>query len=156
MKNIIKIFALTMLLILPEACQKYYPMVAPPIKEVEDDLDEEIGGSMPFYVTVHGAGTMDGTSWDNAMDATGLFDLLTNYQNLSRQPIYVAEGKYVVSNKAGEGLTITKDIYNVKGGFSASSSGNSTTDWDPAKYVTIISGDVNGNNRADDGDCGIF
>ena len=113
MKNIIKIFALAMLLILPEACQKYYPMVAPPIKEVEDDLDEEIGGSMPFYVTVHGAGTMDGTSWDNAMDATGLFDLLTNYQNLSRQPIYVAEGKYVVSNKAGEGLTITKDIYNV-------------------------------------------
>ncbi|MBR5563971.1 MAG: right-handed parallel beta-helix repeat-containing protein [Bacteroidales bacterium] len=156
MKNIIKIFALAMLMILPEACQKYYPMVAPPIKEVEDDLDEEIGGSMPFYVTVHGAGTMDGTSWDNAMDATGLFDLLTNYQNLSRQPIYVAEGKYVVSNKAGEGLTITKDIYNVKGGFSASSSGNSTTDWNPAKYVTIISGDVNGNNRADDGDCGIF
>lgn len=156
MKNIIKIFALAMLLILPEACQKYYPMVAPPIKEVEDDLDEEIGGSMPYYVTVHGSGTMDGTSWDNSMDATGLFDLLTNYQNLSRQPIYVAEGKYVVSNKAGEGLTLTKDIYNVKGGFSASSTGNSTTDWDPAKYVTIFSGDVNGNNRADEGDCGIF
>lgn len=156
MKNIIKIFALAMLLILPEACQKYYPMVAPPIKEVEDDLDEEIGGSMPFYVTVHGAGTMDGTSWDNAMDATGLYDLLTNYQNLSRQPIYVAEGKYVISNKAGEGLTLTKDLYNVKGGFSASSSGNSTTDWDPAKYVTIFSGDVNGNDRADEGDCAIF
>ncbi len=145
-----------MLLVLPEACQKYYPMVPPPIKEVEDDLDEEIGGSMPFFVTELGSGTMDGSSWDNAMDASGLYDLLTNYQNLSRQPIYVAEGKYVVSNVAGEGLTITKDIYNVKGGFSKSSTWTSTTDWDPEKYPTIFSGDVNGNNRPDDGDCALF
>lgn len=145
-----------MLLVLPEACQKYYPMVPPPIKEVEDDLDEEIGGSMPFFATVHGSGTMDGSSWDNAMDAIGLADLMTNYQNLSRQPIYVAEGKYVFKTAAGEGLKITKDIYNVKGGFSASSTGYNTTDWDPSKYPTIFSGDVNGNSRPDEGDCAIM
>ena len=156
MKRIISIFALAALLILPEACQKYYPMVPPPIKDVEDDLDEEIGGSMPFFVTVYGSGSMDGSSWDNAMDASGLLDLLTNYQNLSRQPIYVAEGKYVLSNEAGQGVTLTKDIYNIKGGFSASSSSYSTEDWDPVKYPTIFSGDVNGNNRADEGDCGLF
>ena len=156
MKNFIKIFALAWLLLFPEACQKYYPMVPPPVKDVEDDLDEEIGGSAPFFVTVYGSGTMDGTSWDNAMDASGLTDLLTNYQNLSRQPIYVAEGKYVLSNQAGEGLTITKDLYNVKGGFSASSTNYNTDEWDPVKYPTIFSGDVNGNNRADEGDCALM
>ena len=156
MKKIITIFALTTLLVLPEACQKYYPMVAPPVKEVEDDLDEEIGGSMPFFVTELGAGKMDGSSWDNAMDASGLYDLLTNYQNLSRQPVYVAEGKYVLSNTAGEGLTITKDLYNVKGGFSKTSTWTSIADWDPEKYPTIFSGDVNGNDRADEGDCALI
>lgn len=154
--NKIVICAMASLLVMSEACQKYYPMVPPPIKEVVDDLDEEIGGSLPYFVTVYGAGTMDGTSWDNAMDASGLFDLLTNYQNLSMQPIYVAEGKYVISNQAGEGLTLTKDLYNVKGGFSASSSGYNTTEWDPEKYPTIFSGDVNGNDKADEGDCALF
>lgn len=154
--NKIIVCAMASLLVMAEACQKYYPMVPPPIKEVEDDLDEEIGGSMPYFVTELGSGKMDGSSWDNAMDASGLYDLLTNYQNLSRQPIYVAEGKYVVSNVPGEGLTITKDIYNVKGGFCKTSTWTSTSEWDPEKYPTIFSGDVNGNNRADDGDCALF
>ena len=156
MKRILSIFALATLLVLPEACQKYYPMVPPPIKEVEDDLDEEIGGSLPFFATVHGAGSMDGSSWDNAMDLTGLADILTNYQNLSRQPIYVAEGKYVFGSESGAVLTITKDLYNIKGGFSASSTGYDTTDWNPEKYPTIFSGDINGNDRPDAGDCSIF
>lgn len=156
LNNIVKICALSLLLALPEACQKYYPMVPPPIKDTTDDLDEELGASSPIYITVYGSGTMDGTSWDNAMDNEGLRDLFTNHIQLSRRSIYVAEGKYVVSPISGEGITISKDMFNIKGGFPSDSRGTDVKDWDPAKYHTIFSGDVNGNSQVDNADCALF
>lgn len=142
-----------MLLTTPQACQKYYPMVPPPSISEDDDLDAEFGGGSPYFATVYGAGSMDGSSWDNAMDVQGLRDLLTNYVNLSQQQVYVSEGVYVMSDVEGEGLVISKDISCVKGGFSSSSTGTDLTKYSPTEYKTVISGDVNKNSVADEGDC---
>jgi len=152
-KSIIKTCVLAILLISHHACQKYYPMVPPPTISEDDDLDAEFGGGSPYFATVYGAGTMDGSSWDNAMDAQGLRDLLTNYVNLSQKPVYVSEGVYVMSEVEGEGLTISKDISCVKGGFSSSSTGTDISKYSPSEYMTIFSGDVNKNSKADQGDC---
>lgn len=154
--NIIKVCVLLLVLALSDACQKYYPMVPPPVKDQYDDLDEELGASMPIFVTQHGAGSMSGNSWENAMDLDGLRDLLTNHVNISRRTICVAEGNYLVSQSAGEGISISKDIYCVKGGFPSNSTGTDVSKCDPDKYATIFSGDVNGNSIADSGDCTLF
>lgn len=154
--DIIKVCVLAIALALPQACQKYYPMVAPPMKDSVDDLDEEIGGSMPIFVTMYGAGTMDGTSWDNAMDTDGLRDLMTNHINLSKRKICVAEGTYLTSTAAGEGMVLSKDIFLIQGGFPSTNTGTDVSNYDPEKYKTIFSGDVNENSRPDEGDCTLF
>lgn len=140
-------------------CQKYYLMIPPP--QVSDDEldDEDIGTSSRvenIFVTVYGDGDMDGSSWDNAYDIAGLRTILTDKSDLSNTVIYLAEGKYIIGKGPGSGLLLKKDIKQIKGGFSSSSAGKDLAKRDYARYESILSGDVNLNGKADDGDCAMF
>ena len=99
---------------------------------------------------------MDGTSWDQAMDVAGFRELLSGSIDLSKSTIYMSQGKYVMSETGGLGVIIRKDIKAIKGGYSLLSEGTDLTNRRIDTYKTVISGDVNGNNQADSGDCGLL
>ncbi|MBQ6821892.1 MAG: fimbrillin family protein [Bacteroidales bacterium] len=152
------IYILLAVLILA-GCQKYYLMIPPP--QISDDEldDEDIGTSTRvdnIFVTVYGDGDMDGSSWDNAYDAAGLRTILTDKSDLSNTVIYLAEGKYIIGKGPGSGLLLKKDIKLIKGGYSSSSAGKDLAKRDYVRYESILSGDVNLNGKADDGDCAMF
>jgi|LSQX01.1.fsa_nt_gb hypothetical protein len=161
MKSIIKyLTSLILALTLMSGCQKYYYMIPPP-ETTEDSLEEEDWGSSSsnsesIFISVYGDGDMDGSSWDNAYDVAGLRIILTDKTDLSNTIIYLAEGKYVISNVSGPGLEIKKDIREIKGGYSIASAGTDLSKRDIADFETILSGDVNGNGIADKGDCAMF
>ena len=128
------------------------------ITDYDDDLDEEVvlqKGLESYFVTQFGEGDMDGTSWDQAMDVAGFRKLLSGSIDLSKSTIYMSQGKYVMSETGGLGVIILKDIKAIKGGYSLLSEGTDLTNRRIDTYKTVISGDVNGNNQADSGDCGL-
>lgn len=164
MKNkSILILSLALLFLFAQACQYYYPMIAPPKAgqydgdslEDEDAGNSGIKGNL-YFVSVSGDGDMDGSSWENAIDLEGLRVLLTDNTDLSDVTVCLAEGKYIIGREAGAGLNLTKNIKSVVGGFSASSAGTEVTTRDIKQYKTIFSGDVNGDSMPDDGDCCMF
>lgn len=61
-----------------------------------------------------------------------------------------------MSETGGLGVIIRKDIKAIKGGYSLLSEGMDLTKRSIDTYKTVISGDVNGNNQADSGDCGLL
>lgn len=164
MKNtlltISKIGLLAFTILMSQACQEDYEMVDPPmVTDYDDDLDEEVilqKGLESYFVTQFGEGDMDGSSWDQAMDVTGFRKLLSGSVDLSKSTIYMSQGKYVMSETSGLGVIIRKDIKAIKGGYSLLSEGTDLTNRRIDIYRTVISGDVNGNNQADSGDCGLL
>ena len=164
MKNklltISKIGLLAFTILVSQACQEDYEMVDPPmVTDYDDDLDEEVilqKGLESYFVTQFGEGDMDGTSWDQAMDVVGFRKLLSGSIDLSKSTIYMSQGKYVMSETGGLGVIIRKDIKAIKGGYSLLSEGTDLTNRRIDTYKTVISGDVNGNNQADSGDCGLL
>lgn len=140
-------------------CQKHYDMVDPPfITNYGDDLDEEDyfqEAEQEYFVTRFGEGLMDGSSWDNAMDVEGFRKLLTGTIDLSGTTIYLSQGKYLMSDEPGAGLTIKKNVKSIMGGFHQMSTGKDLSRRNVTEYATFFSGDVNGNGTADKGDCGL-
>jgi len=159
MKNSISIISITVFLLsVAASCQKQWEMIAPKTP-ITDELGPEAwekGVSSLIFVTAYGTGDQDGSSWDNSMDAVGLRDLLTSQNDLSGAMIAVAEGTYYMSETAGYGPTVNKNIGMIQGGYSKYSTGTDLTQWDPATHRTIFSGDVNENGKADEGDCGLM
>lgn len=140
-------------------CQKYYLMIPPPTYTDDELDDEDVGTSSRvenIFVSVYGDGDMNGSSWDHAYDVAGLRTILTDKSDLSNTVIYLAEGKYIIGKSEGSGLELKKDIMQIKGGYSAASTGSDLAKRDPGKYETILSGDVNLNGKADAGDCAMF
>ena len=90
------------------------------------------------------------------MDVAGFRKLLSGSIDLSKSTIYMSQGKYVMSETGGLGVIIRKDIKAIKGGYSLLSEGMDLTKRSIDTYKTVISGDVNGNNQADSGDCGLL
>ena len=142
------------------ACQKTYQMVPPPSASSSDDSldDEDFGGNKEtaIFVTPYGEGEMDGTSWDNAIDADTFLSLLSDQTDLSKAKIYLAEGDYYMSGGSVFGPEIRKKIGSVMGGYSILSKGTDLNSRDVANHTTVFSGDVNKNKRADEGDCGLL
>ena len=142
------------------ACQKTYQMVPPPSASSSDDSldDEDFGGNKEtaIFVTPYGEGEMDGTSWDNAIDADTFLSLLSDPTDLSKAKIYLAEGDYYMSGGSVFGPEIRKKIGSVMGGYSILSKGTDLSSRDVAIHTTVFSGDVNKNKRADEGDCGLL
>lgn len=142
------------------SCQKTYQMVPPPsASSGDDDLgDEDFGGKKEtaIFVTPFGEGEMDGSSWDNAIDADSFLSLLSDPTDLSKAKIYLSEGYYYMSSGSVFGPEIRKKIGAVMGGYSIMSKGTDVTARDVVNHATVFSGDVNKNNRADEGDCGLL
>ena len=142
------------------ACQKTYQMVPPPSASSSDDSldDEDFGGNKEtaIFVTPYGEGEIDGTSWDNAIDADTFLSLLSDQTDLSKAKIYLAEGDYYMSGGSVFGPEIRKKIGSVMGGYSILSKGTDLNSRDVANHTTVFSGDVNKNKRADEGDCGLL
>ena len=142
------------------SCQKTYQMVPPPsASSGDDDLgDEDFGGKKEtaIFVTPFGEGEMNGSSWDNAIDADSFLSLLSDPTDLSKAKIYLSEGYYYMSSGSVFGPEIRKIIGAVMGGYSIMSKGTDVTARDVVNHATVFSGDVNKNNRADEGDCGLL
>lgn len=140
-------------------CQKYYLMIPPPTYTDDELDDEDVGTSSRvenIFVSVYGDGDMNGSSWDHAYDVAGLRTILTDKSDLSNTVVYLAEGKYVIGKSEGSGLELKKDILLIKGGYSSASTGSDLAKRDPLKYESVLSGDVNLNGKADEGDCAMF
>lgn len=99
------------------------------------------------YISVTGAGSYDGSSWDNAMPFSTLCENIDTYEN--GDVFYFKEGTYVVSTP----LTVTKKGYTFIGGFASELTGTSNeTPTYPTATPTVFSGDVNSDGVASDGD----
>lgn len=142
------------------SCQKTYQMVPPPsASSSDDDLgDEDFGGNKEtaIFVTPFGEGEMDGSSWENAYSADTFLGLLSDQTDLAKAKIYLSEGDYYMSSGYVFGPEIRKKIGAVMGGYSIMSKGTDVTARDVVNHATVFSGDVNKNNRADEGDCGLL
>lgn len=164
MKNslfiISKLCMLAFILLLAQGCQEDYEMIDPPLMtDYDDDLDEEVimqKGLESYFVTQFGEGEMDGSSWEQALDVAGFRKLLSGSVDLSKSTIYMSQGKYVMSEESGLGVIVRKNVKAIKGGYSQFSEGTDVSARDIDTYVTVISGDVNGNKQADAGDCGLL
>lgn len=99
------------------------------------------------YISVTGAGSKDGSSWDNAMPFSTLCENIDTYEN--GDVFYFKEGTYVVSTP----LKVTKKGYTFIGGFSKDLTGTSNeTPTNPTEAPTVFSGDVNSDGVASEGD----
>ena len=134
-------------------------MIDPPMMTDEDDLDSEDymqSGLESYFVTQFGEGDLTGSSWENAMDVTAFRKLITGSTDLSKSTIYISQGKYVMAEEEGMGPVVRKNIKAIRGGYSPFSEGTDVSLRDISAYQTIFSGDVNGNKKADAGDCSLL
>lgn len=99
------------------------------------------------YISVTGAGSNDGSSWDNAMPFSTLCENIDTYEN--GDVFYFKEGTYVVTTP----LKVTKKGYTFIGGFASELTGesNETPEY-PTETPTVFSGDVNRDGKASEGD----
>jgi len=91
-----------------------------------------------YFVKVDGAGTKDGSSWDNAAD---LAAMKTAYSagSLDKKNVYLAAGSYLFETQSGFALNTA---YNIKffGGFPADASGEALDGRDIEANKTIFDG----------------
>lgn len=99
------------------------------------------------YISVTGAGSKDGSSWDNAMPFSTLCENIDTYEN--GDVFYFKEGTYLVTTP----LKVTKKGYTFIGGFASELTGesNETPEY-PTETPTVFSGDVNRDGKASEGD----
>ena len=167
MKKILFIFSylvmITCALLINQACQENYEMVDPPLITGTDDLDEEV--IMPedlecYYVSPTGKGSLDGSSWDNAMSADYFRNLLSansdaditieNAERLDGKNIYLAAGEYeLVKNDAGIKVDYTSynssvDIY-IEGGYDPESTGGDLSKRDTKRFITSLTRNTDSN-----------
>lgn len=99
------------------------------------------------YISVTGAGSNNGSSWDNAMPFSVLCENIDTYEN--GDVFYFKEGTYVVTTP----LKVTKKGYTFIGGFASELTGTSNeTPTYPTETPTVFSGDVNSDGVASEGD----
>ena len=99
------------------------------------------------YISMTGAGSNDGSSWDNAMPFSTLCENIDSYAN--GDVFYFKEGTYVFSAP----LKVTKKGYTFIGGFASELTGTSNeTPTYPTATPTVFSGDVNSDGVASEGD----
>lgn len=87
------------------------------------------------FVTVAGAGTKDGSSWENAKDKSGFFDVIKNATN---QTVFMAEGTYLPGSEVT--VSTAADGLKVYGGYPAGLTGTSLSGRDIVNHPTILSG----------------
>lgn len=95
--------------------------------------------SNKLFVTVAGAGTKDGSSWENALDAAGFYSFLTTAS--TDVTIFMAAGTY--RTQAAAGCTFDNGItgLSIYGGYPSAASGTSLAGRDITTNKTVLSGD---------------
>lgn len=124
-----------------------------------------------YFVTPSGKGNMSGDSWDDAMGLDQWRDLVksgdegSSYGQCGRldgSVFHFMEGEYCMATSEDGNLYMKYTDYGkmckviVLGGYDSSSKGTDLSKRDPSVNVTEFNADLNGNGRADSGDCGIF
>lgn len=121
-----------------------YDMVDPPRPKSTD------AQAFPgYFVKVDGTGS--GTSWDDAMSGGQLFTMLANNSIKKSADIYMAAGTYKVGKTSSSFISIGSAV-NIHGGYNPASTGYTTSISYPSAFETIISGDINGDGIANNGD----
>ena len=140
--------------------------------------DDRITDGSVYFIRPTALGLKDGSSWNNAMDAAGLRDLIAQKlgddgtqddaaayaqaDKLNGVKFYFCSGKYLLANAAEKVVKLewTKYASPVKlsfyGGYSPASSGVDLTQRNTASHVSMLTGDANGNGGADASDYRIF
>lgn len=133
------------------SCQPYFEMVPPGTAPVEErEFNEE------WYVSKDGAGTKSGSDWNNAMPLSAFLAMLGNSTTfLDDAGVFIKEGTYLVTEK-DKCITLSKSIKCIRGGYSAALTYDDVSVCDPKLYPTVFTGDVNGNDKADEGDGGFL
>lgn len=111
-----------------------------------------------YYVKIDGTG--DGSSWDKAMSGDQFRKMINAKSFANGAVVYMAAGTYYAGseanikdqNKLTDYMKLTTGL-TIYGGFSPTMTGTSHDITYPSKYETIISGDLNKNGKADEGDC---
>lgn len=99
--------------------------------------------SAQVYVKHDASGSNDGTSWDNAYT-----DLGTALQNVSSGDVWVSAGTYRHSDSDTTSTWRVTGAISLLGGFAGTET--NVEERDPAANVTILTGDVNGDDTAGD------
>lgn len=92
------------------------------------------------FVTVDGAGTKDGSSWENAKDKSGFFTVIKNATN---ETVFMAEGTYLPASEVT--VSTAADGLKVYGGYPTGLTGTSLNGRDIVNHPTVLSG--NGERR---------
>lgn len=139
---------------------------------------DRITDGSAYFVRQVALGLKDGSSWNNAMDANGLRELIAqklnssgtqdqtpameHAQQLDGAKIYMASGtyllaepslKYVKMEWSGYSKQVSVSFY---GGYAETSSGIDLSQRNVASNPTIFTGDANGNNNPDAADYSLF
>jgi hypothetical protein len=113
-------------------------------------LFSHVATATNYYVKVTATGDGTGTSWDNALSGETFIAKLAS-DIVDEDVIYMAGGTYYPPSAESYFVSINKAI-TIFGGFAPDITGNSTEITYPAETPTILSGDINKNGIADDGD----
>lgn len=121
-----------------------YDMVDPP-RPISSDTQAFPG----YFVKVDGTGS--GTSWDDAMSGNQFFTMLANNSFKQGADIYMAAGIYKVGTSSSDFVSVSSGV-NIHGGYDPASTGYGTSISYPSSFETIISGDINEDGIANQGD----
>jgi hypothetical protein len=117
-------------------------------------LFSHVATATNYYVKVTATGNGDGSSWDNALSGETFIAKLAS-DIVDEDVIYMAGGTYYPQSAVSYFVSINKAI-TVLGGFAPDITGNSTEIIYPTNTPTVLSGDINQNESADEGDCRIL
>ena len=137
--------------------------------------DDRITDGTVYFVRPTALGLKDGSSWNNALDATGLCDLIAQKLNgegvqdtpaahaqadaLDGAKFYFCTGKYIFPGHqtklewTGYAKQVRLEFY---GGYAGTSSGTDRSQRNVSSNVSMLSGDINGNGLADANDIPIL
>lgn len=133
----------------------------------EKCVDSDTGDDGPVgpdqgekYLYFKPGGNGDGSSWDSPYGESNLRFLINDGHLEAGAKLLLAAGKYLCGSAANvsDQSALTDHIrvassLQIIGGYPANITGKSADGADPAANPTILSGDLNGNGIADNGDC---
>ena len=142
--------------VFPGACEKCVD---------SDTADDGPVGPDPEdkYIYFKQGGNGDGSSWDSPYGESDLRFLINGGHLEADAKLLLAAGKYLCGSEANvpDQSALTDHIriasgLQIIGGYPADITGKGAEGANPDANPTILSGDLNGNGIADDGDCHLF
>lgn len=142
--------------------------------------DDRITDGSAYFVRPTALGLKDGSSWNNALDAAGLRELIAQKlgqdgkqdddaafaqaAQLDNAKFYFCAGKYLLADPDSEAKVLklewsgyTKQVHlEFYGGYAGNSSGIDLSQRNPTSNVSMLTGDANDNRMVDESDIRIL